>query len=187
MKGEIMRIVTMTVILGLPLMALGQTTDQQQTQRQTKETETTVPAKAKKTKRNAQAPDQTEAKSQTSTDVRGQTHVKGRAPDENRNQPGARSSTSERIVRGETNVTGTNQTTTTVNKEEFRSRHADVFSLGRHPKEFFIHRYGANHFRLIGNTYFAFVDGCWVAVDVDGFTYAERMICPGDPGFIEVE
>ena len=39
-----------------------------------------------------------------------------------------RSSTSQ------TNVTGTNQTTTTVNKDEFRSRHTEVFSLGRHPK-----------------------------------------------------
>jgi hypothetical protein len=40
---------------------------------------------------------------------------------------------------------------------------------------------------LIGNTYFAFVDGCWVAVDVDGFVYTERVICLGDPDFIEVD
>jgi hypothetical protein len=73
------------------------------------------------------------------------------------------------------------------NKEEFRSRHSEVFSLGRHPKEFFVERFGANHFRLIGNTYFAFVDGCWVAVDVDGFVYTERVICQGDPDFIEVD
>ena len=33
----------------------------------------------------------------------------------------------------------------------------------------------------IGNTYFVYVDGCWVAVDVDGFTYTERVICTGDP------
>jgi len=46
---------------------------------------------------------------------------------------------------------------------------------------------GGNHFRLIGNTYFAFMDGCWVAVDVDGFVYAERVICAGDPEFIVVE
>jgi hypothetical protein len=44
-----------------------------------------------------------------------------------------------------------------------------------------------NQFRLIGNSYFAFVDGCWVAVDVDGFVYMERVICAGDPEFIEVE
>ena len=31
---------------------------------------------------------------------------------------------------------------------------------------------------------FVFVDGCWVAVDVDGFAYYERVICPGDPDFI---
>jgi hypothetical protein len=164
-------------------MALGQQADQQQTQGQTKETETTAPAKAKKSKTNVQAPDKTEAKPQTSTEVRGQTNVKGRAEGVNRNQPGVRSSTSETNVRGEANV---NQTTT-VNKEEFRSRHSDVFSLGRHPKEFFVQRYGASHFRLIGNTYFVFVDGCWVAVDVDGFVYTERVICAGDPGFIEVE
>jgi hypothetical protein len=76
--------------------------------------------------------------------------------------------------------------TTTVNKQEFRSRHSEVFSLGRHPKEFFVQRFGDRHFRLIGNSYFAFVDGCWVAVDVDGFVYTERVICPGEPDFIEV-
>jgi hypothetical protein len=76
---------------------------------------------------------------------------------------------------------------TKLNVQEFRSRHSEVFSLGRHPKEFFVQRFGENHFRLIGNTYFAFVDGCWVAVDVDGFVYTERVICPGDPDFIEVD
>ena len=44
-----------------------------------------------------------------------------------------------------------------------------------------------NQFRLIGNSYFAFVDGCWVAVDVDGFVYTERVIWAVDPEFIEVE
>ncbi|MGN6734200.1 MAG: hypothetical protein ACTHMB_19855 [Candidatus Binatia bacterium] len=73
-----------------------------------------------------------------------------------------------------------------MNKEEFRTRHSEVFSLGRHPKEFFIQRYGANHFRLIGNSYFVFVDGCWAAVDVDGFVYTERVICQGDPEFVAV-
>jgi hypothetical protein len=167
--------------MALPLMALGQTTEQQQpsTQGQTKETEATAPAKVKKT-RAAQEPSKPQAKPETATGVRGQTNVKGRAQDVNKNEPGARSSTSQ------TNVTNTNQTTT-VNKQEFRSRHSEVFSLGRHPKEFFVQRFGANHFRLIGNTYFAFVDGCWVAVDVDGFVYTERMICAGDPDFVEVD
>ena len=168
----------MTVITALPLMALGQTAEPQQTQAQTKETQATAPAKGKKTQ--AQEPSRPQAKPETGTDVRGQTNVKGRAQDLNRNEPGARSSTSQ------TNVRNTNQTTT-VNKEEFRSRHSEVFSLGRHPKEFFVQRFGANHFRLIGNTYFAFVDGCWVAVDVDGFVYTERVICAGDPDFVEVD
>src|SRR5216117_970104 len=143
-----MRILTMTVILGLPLMALGQNAEPQQTQGQTKETEATAPAKAKKM-RPAQEQEATkpQAKPETGTNMRGQTNVKGRAPDVNRTQPGARSSTSQ------TNVGSTNQTTT-VNKQEFRSRHSEVFSLGRHPKEFFVQRYGASHFRLIGNTYF---------------------------------
>jgi len=168
----------MTVITALPLMALGQTAEPQQTQTQTKETQTTAPAKGKKT--HAQEPSKPQAKPETGTDVRGQTNVKGRAQDLNRNEPGARSSTSQ------TNVRNTNQTTT-VNKEEFRSRHSEVFSLGRHPKEFFVQQFGANHFRLIGNTYFVFTDGCWVAVDVDGFVYTERVICAGDPDFVEVD
>src|SRR6266481_3613637 len=175
-----MRILTMTVILGLPLMALGQQAEPQQTQEQTKETEATAPAKVKKM-RPAQEQSKPQAKPETGTAVRGQTDVKGRAPDVNRNEPGARSSTSQ------TNVNQSTSQTTTVNKQEFRSRHSEVFSLGRHPKEFFVQRFGANHFRLVGNTYFAFVDGCWVAVDVDGFVYTERVICAGDPEFIEVE
>ncbi len=40
--------------------------------------------------------------------------------------------------------------------------------------------------KLIGNSYFVFVDGCWVAVDVDGFTYTQRVICPGETDFVEV-
>ena len=184
-----MRILTITAIVALPLLALGQTTEPQQTQPQgqTKETQATAPAKGKKMK----APEEQskpQAKPETGTNMRGQTDVKGRAPDVNRNQPGTRSSTNETNVgnTNQTNVRSTNQTTT-VNKQEFRSRHSEVFSLGRHPKEFFVQRFGANHFRLIGNSYFAFVDGCWVAVDVDGFVYTERVICAGDPDFIEVE
>ena len=174
-----MRILTLAVILGLPLMALGQNAEPQQTQGQTKETEATAPAKEKKM-RPAQEQSKPEAKPETGTAVRGQTNVKGHAPEMNRNEPGTRSSTSQ------TNVGSTNQTTT-VNKQEFRSRHSEVFSLGRHPQEFFVQRFGASHFRLIGNTYFVFVDGCWVAVDVDGFVYTERVICAGDRDFVEIE
>jgi hypothetical protein len=149
-------------------MALGQTAEPQQTPGQTNETQTTAPAKEKM--RPAQESNKPEVKSETDTNVRGQTDVQGRAKDANRS--GARSSTSQK---------------TTVNKQEFRSRHSEVFSLGRHPKEFFVQRFGPNHFRLIGNSYFVFVDSCWVAVDVDGFVYTERVICPGDPDFIEVD
>ena len=181
-----MRILIMTTILGLPLMALGQTAEPQQTQAQgqTMETQATAPAKGKKM-RPAQEPNKPQAKPETGTNVRGHTSVQGSAQDVNRNEPGARSSTNE------TNVRSTNQTnvnsSTKVNVQEFKSRHSEVFSLGRHPKEFFVQRFGANHVRLIGNTYFAFVDGCWVAVDVDGFVFSERVLCAGDPEFIEVE
>ena len=169
----------MTVILGLPLMALGQTAEPQQTQGQTNDTQTTAPAKGKKM-RPEQEKSKPEAKPETGTEVRGQTDVKDRAPDVRSTQTDARSTTSQ------TNVSGTSQTTT-VNKQEFRSRHSEVFSLGRHPKEFFVQRFGVTHFRLIGKTYFVFVDGCWVSVDVDGFTYIERIICAGEPEFIVVD
>jgi len=179
MKGRNMRIVTLTVILGLPLVALGQQAEPQQTQGQTNEPQTTAPAKAKKV-RPAQEQSKPEAKPETGTSVRGETKIKGHAPDVNKTETGTRSSTNE------TNVKGTNQTTT-VNKEEFRTQHSQVFSLGRHPKEFFVQRYGANHVRLIGNTYFVFLDSCWVSVDVDGFVYSQRVICAGEPDFIEVD
>ena len=169
-----MKIYVLTAIAAsaLSFMALGQTTDEQQTttQGKTKETQTTAPAKGKKM-HPAQNLSNPEAKPEAGTNVRGQTNVKGRAH-VNGTQPGMHS--------------GTNQTTT-VNKEEFRTRHSEMFSLGRHPKEFFVQRYGASHFRLIGNSYFVFVDGCWVAVDVDGFTYTQRVICAGDPDFVEVD
>src|SRR5882724_13073986 len=127
-----MKIYVLTAItaLALPFMAIGQTTEEQQTttQGQTKETQTTAPAKAKKM-RPAQESTQSQAKPETGTSVRGQTNVQGRTrdvnknqPGVNRNEPGARSSTSQ------TNV-NTNQTTT-VNKDEFRTRHTEVFSLG---------------------------------------------------------
>src|SRR5262249_10401107 len=144
MKGKNMKILVMTAItaVALPFMAIGQTTQEpQQTQGQTKDTQTTAPAKGKKM-RPAQDQSSSEAKPQTGTNAREQTNtsVKGRAH-VNEHQPGARSNTSE------TNV----NTKTTINKEEFRTRHSDVFSLGRHPKEFFVQRYGASHFRLFGN------------------------------------
>jgi len=176
-----MRILIMTVLMGLPLMALGQTepektttqgqtTQGQTTQGQTEETQAPAPAKEKKM-HPAQATNR-QVKSEQGTEVRGKTRVEGGTQDVNRSehQRGMRSST----------------TKTKVNVQEFRARHHEVFSLGRHPKEFFIQRFGSNHFHLIGNTYFVFVDSCWVAVDVDGFTYTERVICPGDPDFIEV-
>src|SRR5213080_794169 len=80
-KGGIMKILTLTVILGLPLMALGQTAEPQQTQGQPKETQPTSPAKGKKKMHPAQEPSKPQAKPETGTDVRGQTDVKGRAPD----------------------------------------------------------------------------------------------------------
>jgi hypothetical protein len=174
-----MKILTITAIIALPLMALGQTEPKQPTtQEQPKETQATTPAKGKKHHAHEQGKPQ--AKPETRTEVRGQTEVKGGASEVKTNETGARSSTSQ------TNVKSTGQTTT-VNKQEFKSSHTEVFSLGRHPKEFFVQRFGASHFRLIGNTYFVFVDGCWVAVDVDGFVYTERVICAGDPDFIVVE
>jgi hypothetical protein len=166
-----MRILTLILILGLPLMALGQTAEQQQSPGQTNETQTKAPVK-EKNMRPAQESTKPQTKSETDTNVRGQTDVQGRARDVNKSETGARSNTKQ---------------TTTVNKKEFRSRHSEVFSLGRHPKEFFVQRFGADHFRLIGNTYFVFVDTCWVAVDVDGFVYTERIICPGDPDFVEID
>ena len=182
-----MKILTLTVILGLPLMALGQTTEPQQSQEQTKDMQTTAPAKQKKMRPEQAEPGKPYAKPETNTNVRGQTNVKGRTQEMNRNEPGVnRNEAGVRSSTNETNMKGTSQTTT-VNKQEFRSRHSEVFSLGRHPKEFFVQRFGASHFRLIGNTYFVFVDGCWVAVDVDGFVYSERLICAGDPDFVEVD
>ena len=180
-----MRILIMTAItsVALPFMAMGQTTEEpQQTQGQTKETQTTAPAKGKKM-RPAQDQANPQEKPESGTNVRGQTNtnVKGRAHVSG-TETGTRSNTN--VGTSQTNV-NTNRTTT-VNKEEFRTRHSEVFSLGRHPKEFFVQRYGASHFRLIGNSYFIFLDGCWVAVDVDGFTYTQRVICAGEPEFVEI-
>jgi hypothetical protein len=182
-----MKILTLTAIIALPLLALGQATEPQQSQEQTKDTQTTAPAKQKKMRPEQAQPGKPEAKPETNTSVRGQTNVKGRTQEMNRSEPGVnRNEAGVRSSTNESNMKGTSQTTT-VNKQEFRSRHSEVFSLGRHPKEFFVQRFGASHVRLIGNAYFVFVDGCWVAVDVDGFVYTERVICAGDPDFVEVE
>ena len=182
-----MRILTLTVILGLPFLALGQTTEPQQSQEQTKDTQTTAPAKTKKMRPEQAEPNKPEIKSETGTSVRGKTNVQGRTQEMNKNQPGAtKNEAGVRLSTNESNMKGTSQTTT-VNKQEFMSRHSEVLHLGRHPKEFFVQRFGASHFRLIGNTYFAFVDGCWVAVDVDGFVFTQRVICPGDVDFVEIE
>jgi hypothetical protein len=180
-----MKILTITAItaLALPLMALGQQAEPQQTQPQSNEQQSTAPAKGKKA-RPEQDVNKPETKPESGTNVREpKTNIKGRPQEIKKNAPGERSTTNETNVRSQTNV----NSSTKVNVQEFKSRHSEVFSLGRHPKEFFVQRYGEKHFRLIGNGYFVFVDGCWVAVDVDGFTYTERVICAGDPEFIEVE
>src|SRR6267143_255082 len=171
-----MKILMITAIIAFPLMAFGQTTEPQQTtQGQTKEMQ--APAPTKKKMPSAHEQSKAQVKPDARANVREKTDMKSRTQDVNKNEPGARSSTSQ---------TSVNQSTK-VNVQEFKSRHSEVFSLGRHPKEFFVQRFGARHFRLIANTYFVFVDNCWVAVDVDGFVYAERVICPGDPDFIEID
>jgi hypothetical protein len=144
---------TFIAITALPLMALGQTADQQQDASKAQTNETQKKATPKKKKARA-------------------------AQESTKPQAGS-------VKKTETE-THSSKTQTKVNKQEFKSRHREVFTLGRHPKEFFAQRYGANHFRLIGNTYFVFVDRCWVAVDVVGVTFVERMICEGDPDFVVV-
>ena len=188
-----MRILILTVIMTLPLMAFGQEEKPQQSPGQTNE----APAKTEK-ERPAQQATKPETKPEKATDERKQTDVKGgqdvnRSPAETR----AESANDER-VRKDVNRTGDvnkSETETRSNSsasrpkvsvDEFRSRHSEMFNLGQHPREFFIQKYGDNHFRLIGNTCFVFVDGCWVAVNVSGFTYTQRVICEGDPEFVEV-
>jgi len=154
-----------TAIIALPLLALGQGAEPQQPagQGQAKETQEAPPAK-KKNIRAAHEPAQPLAKPETATQKMKKTSTS--APD--------------------SNAKVTSKSQTKVNVQEFKSTHKEVFALGQHPKEFFVERFGANHFRLIGNTYFVFVDGCWVAVDVAGFVFVERVICEGDPDFIVV-
>jgi len=180
-----MRTIIPTAIaaLALPLMAVAQTDTQQQTQQQTKETEKgQTKGKKMHSPEDSNKPDTQwdRGKSDPGKNTRTQPDVNTRAGhDANRNTDMGSNRTTE------TNTNGMNRTT--VNKQEFRSHHEEVFKLGRHPKEFFIERYGANHFRMIGNTYFVFVDNCWVSVDVDGVVYAERVICPGDPEYTVVD
>lgn len=178
--------------MALPLMAFGQKEDQQQPQQQAPTNE--APANIEKEQPETKPP----TKPEKATDVRKQTDVKGgQDVDKSKGETRAESANDERVrkdVKRTGDETKTDAATrsssstskTKVSVEEFRSRHSEVFNLGRHPKEFFIQRYGAKHFRLIANTYFIFVDSCWVAVDVDGFTYTQRVICEGDPEFIEV-
>lgn len=164
-----MRIVTTLIAMtAVPLIALGQATDQQQdeAQKQKAEQQEKTPAHKKKTRHEQQTQPQNRA--DTNANMRGGMKAK--------------THTSE----GSRSETTSSKTKTKVNKEEFKSSHREVFTLGRHPKEFFVQRYGANHFRLIGDTYFVFVDDCWVAVDVAGFTFVERVICPGDPDYVVV-
>lgn len=156
-------LITVTV---LPLMALGQQ-DQQQgaAQGQTNEQQEKTPPKKKKAK-----PAQEQAKPETSANMHQGTKAESHTTGVKKAEAGPSSKTQTKVV----------------NKQEFKSHHQEVFTLGRHPKEFFVQRYGTTHFRLIGNAYFVFVDGCWVSVDVVGFAFTERIICEGDPDFIVV-
>ena len=167
----------MTVVMALPLIALGQTTEPQQSQAQTKETQATASPEKGKKKHAEQTTSKTQAKPEASAEAHAKTSPEGRTQDAKKNRTSSSAS--------QTNASG--KTQTKVNVQEFKSRHSEVFSLGRHPKEFFVERYGASHVRLIGNAYFIFVDGCWVSVDVEGFVYTERVICAGDPDFIVVD
>ncbi len=193
-KGGIMRVLILAVSMALPFLAFGQDEKQQQPLGQGNE----APATAEKEKP-AQPPTKPPTKPETASDERKPTDVKEHAQDVNKGKAETRTESSN-DARGQADVKGrdrdvnkseaeTHSSTsrTKVNVEEFRSHHSEVFNLGRHPKEYFVQRYGGNHFRLFGNTYFVFVDGCWVAVDVDGFTYTQRVICEGDPDFVVVD
>jgi hypothetical protein len=186
-----MRILILTAIMALPLLAFGQ---EEKPQQPTNE----APATTEK-----EQPAQQATKPQTKTvqkaiDERKETDVKG-GQDVNKSKAETRAESANDVrVQKDVNHTrdvnkseaatrsSSSTSRTKVSAEEFRSRHSEMFSLGRHPREFFIQKYGDKHFRLFGNTYFVFEDGCWVAVDVDGFTYTQRVICEGDPDFVEV-
>ena len=164
-----MRIIPILIgVMALPLMALGQAADQQQgkAQGQTERTPGESTAE-KKTAHAAHEPAEPRARLATHAETTKSAHPANGAGKTEAGPPASK-------------------THTKVNVQEFKSSHREVFTLGRHPQEFFVERFGANHFRLIGNTYFVFVNGCWVAVDVAGFTFVERVICEGDPDFIVV-
>jgi len=194
-----MSILILTVIAALPLMAFGQKEEQQQQQQAPPQVPTNeAPATTEKEQPAQPATQPQTAKPPRAADERKQTDV-DRTRNLNKSKTEARAeSTNDKPVQKDVDRTrdvnkteattrsSSSTTKTKVNVQEYRSRHSEVFSLGRHPKDFFIQRYGERHFRLIGNTYFVFLDGCWVAVDVDGFTYTERVVCEGDPAFIEV-
>jgi hypothetical protein len=188
----------MTVIMALPLMAFGQKEDQQQQQPQQQAPTNEAPATADKEAPAQQTTKPETTKPERAADERQQTDVKGGAKvNKSKAETRAESANDDRVkkdVKSNREVnkaeaeTRSNSSTsrTKVNVDEFRSRHSEVFNLGRHPKDYFIQRYGDRHFREIGNSYFVFVDGCWVAVDVDGFAYTQRVICEGDPEFVAV-
>jgi hypothetical protein len=189
-----MRILILTVIMTLPLVAFGQEEKPQQSPGQTNE----APAKTEKERPPQQATKPETKQPEKATDERAKTDVKG-GQDVNKSkaETHAESANDERVQKDVNHTRDVNKSETEtrsnssasqtkVTVEQFRSRHSEMFNLGRHPKEFFIQKYGDKHFRLIGNTYFVFDDGCWVAVDVDGFTFTQRVICEGDPEFVEV-
>jgi hypothetical protein len=179
-------------------MAFGQDEKQQQPQPQQGQTNE-APATTEKEHPAQQATKPQATRPERATDERKQTDVKG-GQDVNKSKAETRAEsannervqkdvnhTQDDVKKAETETrSNSSASRTKVNVQEFRSRHSEMFNLGQHPKEFFIQKYGNNHFREIGNTYFVFVDGCWVAVDVAGFSYTQRVICEGDPEFVEV-
>src|SRR5438477_12565054 len=93
-RRDSMKILMITAIIALPLMAFGQTTEPQQTtQGQSKETQAQAPAKKKMPA--AQEQSKAQAKPETGANVREKTDVESRVQDANRNESGARSSTSQ--------------------------------------------------------------------------------------------
>jgi hypothetical protein len=198
-------ILTLTAIITLPLMAFGQKEEQQPAQQPQAPANEAPATTEKEAPAQREAPAQPAAKPQTkqpekATDERAKTDVKdGAQVNRSKAETRAESANDERVkkdvkrtpeetkTKTEAETRSSSSTSKTkVNVQEFRSRHSEVFSLGRHPKDYFIQKYGDKHFREIGSNYFIFVDGCWVSVDVDGFGYTQRVICEGDPEFIEV-
>ncbi len=174
------------VALALPLMAVAQG-DQQNKDTSTKETETNQaaqgnqPVQGKQTQHST-ATEQNAPKAATQEHSQTTNVQADRTGDHKDAAAGASTETSQTHAKTESTTTSK----TKVTAQEFRTRHADVFSLGVHPKTFFLQKYGENHVRLISNMYFVYLDGCWVSVHVDGYGYSERVICAGDPDYVEV-